>query len=192
VDFYDMKGVVEAIATALGAPVGFEPVAHPALLEGRAASVLAQNPHGHPLVVGVVGQLTPSVATAHGLPAQDEVYVAEVDLDALAPLTNLGEDVRVAPLPRHPSIVRDVSVLVGATVPANLLRETIRTAAPPALERLHEFARYAGKGVPEGEVSLSFRLVFRAPERTLTDAEVQQATDGIVAALAAAHGARLR
>ena len=55
-----------------------------------------------------------------------------------------------------------------------------------------EFARYQGKGVPEGAVSLSFRLTFRAPERTLTDDEVQRATDRIVAALADSHGARLR
>jgi phenylalanyl-tRNA synthetase beta chain len=55
-----------------------------------------------------------------------------------------------------------------------------------------EFDRYRGKGVPEGRVSLSLRLTFRSPERTLTDAEVDAAMDGIVKALAGTHGAQRR
>jgi phenylalanyl-tRNA synthetase beta chain len=55
-----------------------------------------------------------------------------------------------------------------------------------------EFDRYRGKGVPEGRVSLSLRLTFRSPDRTLTDAEVDQAMDAVVAALGSAHGATRR
>jgi phenylalanyl-tRNA synthetase beta chain len=55
-----------------------------------------------------------------------------------------------------------------------------------------EFDRYQGTGVPEGRVSLSLRLTFRAPDRTLTDDEVQAATGAIVEALRAAHGAEQR
>jgi phenylalanyl-tRNA synthetase beta chain len=55
-----------------------------------------------------------------------------------------------------------------------------------------EFDRYRGKGVPEGSVSLSLRLTFRSPDRTLTDAEVEQAMDAVVAALGTAHGATRR
>jgi phenylalanyl-tRNA synthetase beta chain len=57
---------------------------------------------------------------------------------------------------------------------------------------VREFDRYQGKGVPDGRVSLSLRLTFRDPERTLTDAEVQHAMEGIVAALAETHHATLR
>jgi phenylalanyl-tRNA synthetase beta chain len=57
---------------------------------------------------------------------------------------------------------------------------------------VHEFDRYAGKGVPEGRISLAVRLVFRAPDRTLTDAEVQAAVDGVLALLRDGHGAVLR
>jgi phenylalanyl-tRNA synthetase beta chain len=118
--------------------------------------------------------------------------LAEIDLDAVASLVDLGEDVVVRPLPRFPSIVRDLSVVVPAATPAAAMRATIAAAAPPTLERVREFARYEGRGVPEGHVSLSFRLTFRAPDRTLTDAEVQEAVDAVLAALAAQHGARLR
>ena len=54
------------------------------------------------------------------------------------------------------------------------------------------FDRYTGKGVPDGRVSLSLRLTFQAADRTLTDAEVQQSVETIVAALVREHGAALR
>jgi phenylalanyl-tRNA synthetase beta chain len=85
--------------------------------------------------------------------------------------------------------VRDLSVLVDSTLPAAAVRGTIRSAAASGLARVVEFDRYRGKGVPEGRVSLSLRLTFRSPERTLTDAEVDAAMAGIVDALASAHGA---
>jgi phenylalanyl-tRNA synthetase beta chain len=192
VTFYDMKGVVEAMLAALGVRATFKAASHPALMHGRAAEVRATLPTGTGQAVGVLGQLSSAVAEAHGLPAHDDVLVAELDLDALAPLVNLGEDVRVTALPRHPSVIRDLSIVVPVSEPAEALRDTIHRAAPPTLERLYEFARYEGKGIPEGQLSLSFRLVFRAADRTLTDTEVQDAADHVLDALSAAHGARLR
>jgi phenylalanyl-tRNA synthetase beta chain len=82
-----------------------------------------------------------------------------------------------------------VSILVDAMLPSETVRATIRRAAPDTLIRVREFDRYQGKGIPEGRVSLSLRLTFRSSDRTLTDAEVQAATDAIVAALRDAHGA---
>jgi phenylalanyl-tRNA synthetase beta chain len=55
--------------------------------------------------------------------------------------------------------------------------------------RVREFDRYQGKGVPEGRVSLSYRFTFQAPDRTLTDADVQRAMTDIVQALIREHGA---
>jgi phenylalanyl-tRNA synthetase beta chain len=103
-----------------------------------------------------------------------------------------GDDLRAQPLPRHPSIVRDISILVDEALPAAAVRGTIRSAAPATLASISEFDRYQGKGVPEGRVSLSLRLTFRAPDRTLTDQEAQDATARIVTALRTAHGAEQR
>ena len=64
------------------------------------------------------------------------------------------------------------------------VRETIHRAAPATLVGLREFDRYKGQGIPEGRYSLSLRLTFRAPDRTLTDADVQEAMERIMAALA--------
>jgi phenylalanyl-tRNA synthetase beta chain len=125
---------------------------------------------------------------SHGLPAGDAVYVAQLDLDALDQIAP-RDDLRVETLPRYPSVTRDISVLVDDTLPATTVRDTIRHAAPDTLVRVREFDRYQGKGIPEGRISLSLRLTFQSPERTLTDAEVQQAMEAILGALVKDHGA---
>ena len=84
---------------------------------------------------------------------------------------------RAHPLPRFPSIVRDLSILVDESLLAADVRGTIQAVAPPTLVRVAEFDRYQGKGIAEGKVSVSYRLTFQAPDRTLTDAEAD-ARDG--------------
>ena len=98
--------------------------------------------------------------------------MAEIDLDALTAAAP-AETLRATPLPQYPSVVRDVSILVDDTLSAETVRGTIRSAAPATLVQVREFDRYQGKGVPDGKVSLSLRLTFQSPERTLTDEEVQ-------------------
>jgi len=91
--------------------------------------------------------------------------------------------------PRFPSVDRDISILVDDTTPAQSVRETLRALAIPDLAGFREFDRYAGKGIPEGKVSLSLRLTFRSADRTLTDAEVQSAMDMVMNALKERHSA---
>jgi phenylalanyl-tRNA synthetase beta chain len=114
--------------------------------------------------------------------------VAEIDLDAAAAAAIDG-DVAVAPLPRYPSVTRDISIVVKDTLAAAEIRRTIQDAGPATLVRVREFDRYQGKGIPDEHVSLSLRLTFRAAERTLTDAEVQAAMQPILGALQQRHGA---
>ena len=130
----------------------------------------------------------PSIAEARGFPANEPLWAFEIDADALGSRGD-GDDLRAESLPRFPSIVRDLSILVDANLPAAAVRGTIRSAAPSVLTHAIEFDRYRGKGVPDGRVSLSLRLTFRSAERTLTGAEVDAAMDQIVGALASTHGA---
>lgn len=195
VDFFDAKGLVERLGRSFGVELECVAADVPFLVAGRAAAVEA-SPRGAAempaTAVGLVGQLDPRTAAARGFAGADEIYVGEVDLDALARLGGAVEDVRVRPLPRHPSIVRDLSVEVDASLPAAAVRATVRRAAPPTLVELREFDRYRGAGVRPGRISLSLRLTFRHPDRTLTDAEVDEAMARIVEALASAHGATRR
>jgi phenylalanyl-tRNA synthetase beta chain len=190
VDLYDLKGVVEAIAKAFGVELKFEPANVPYFVPGRAATVDFRV-RSMSRRLGLIGQLLPSIAEARGFPAGEALYAFELESDAL-PAGQHGDDLRAESLPRFPSIVRDLSVLVDAALPAAAVRGTIRSSAPPTLVHAIEFDRYRGKGIPEGRVSLSLRLTFRSPERTLTDAEADDAMSAIVAALAAAHGATRR
>ncbi|MBI4263815.1 MAG: phenylalanine--tRNA ligase subunit beta [Acidobacteria bacterium] len=182
VDFFDIKGVAERICAEARVAVHAESHRESWLVPGRTAALAANGTR-----VGVLGQLAPSLADAHGLPPGDAVYVAEVDLDALERVS-VGE-VRVEPLPRYPSVTRDISLLLDDTIAAADVRRTIHDAAPDLLVRVREFDRYQGKGIPERKVSLSFRLTFRSSDRTLTDTEVQEAMDRVLAALTARHGA---
>jgi phenylalanyl-tRNA synthetase beta chain len=190
VDFFDVKGVVEQIAAAFGIETEFAPAAIGFLAPGRSAEVRAHR-NGTHATLGVVGQIAPGVAAARGFPRAEELFAAELDLAALATVAASGDRL-VEPLPRYPSIVRDISILIEDTLPAATVRGTIRSAAPSTLVSIAEFDRYQGKGVPEGRVSLSLRLTFRATDRTLTDEEAQNATETIVDALRSAHGAQQR
>ncbi len=184
VDFFHVKGVIEQIGAALRLPpLAFEPADEPWLVPGRGARMSAGG-----RVLGVLGQVLPAVAAAREMPGTDAVYAAELDLEALHALVP-GSDLQVEALPRFPSVVRDVSLIVDEGLPSERVRATIRSAAPDTLVSIREFDRYQGTGIPEGRCSLSFRLTFRSPDRTLTDLEVQQATDRVVEAVKAAHAA---
>jgi phenylalanyl-tRNA synthetase beta chain len=183
VDFFDMKGVVEHVADALRLDVRTEAHREGWLVPGRSAAVMTDG-----VRIGVLGQLAPAVAEAHGLPVQDAIYVAEIDLDDAEAAAPKGEG-RVEPLPRYPSVTRDISILIDETLSSETVRATVRGAAPPTLVHIREFDRYQGKGIPDGKISLSLHLTFRASDRTLTDAEVQSAMDAILAALNERHGA---
>jgi phenylalanyl-tRNA synthetase beta chain len=195
VSFFDAKGVADVLCHAFNVRTpAVERVQIPYMVPGRTAQVLGMPPHAidgasvskH---AGYIGELAPAVLRALDLPESDPVLVGEFDLSALESFQSDVESPRVKPLPRFPSIVRDISIIVDEYLPAAKVRGTIRSAAPTTLVGVREFDRYQGKGIPEGRISLSLRLTFQSPERTLTDAEVQQAMEAILAALVSDHGA---
>jgi phenylalanyl-tRNA synthetase beta chain len=185
VDFFDVKGVVEQLCAALGLDPRIERTGAPFLVDGQSAAVLAGERQ-----LGIIGQVAPDVVERRGAPRGDTVLVAELDLGAIAAASQ-PRDVLVRTLPRYPSVVRDLSVVVSDTLPAATIRGTIHAAAAEGapLVSISFFDRYQGKGVAEGSVSLSVRLTFQATDRTLTDADVQRTVDTILAALVREHAA---
>ena len=187
VGFTDARGIAELLAELGRVDLEVEADESPGwCAPGRRARLRAGG-----RAAGWLGQIDPTLVEARGLSRQDAVVGGEIDL---AVLQDAGADRlrAVVPLPRFPSIVRDLSIVVSERLPAAEVRGTIRAHAPATLVAVREFDRYQGKGVPPGQVSLSVRLTFRAPSRTLTDAEVQHAVDAIVAALTSEHAAVLR
>jgi hypothetical protein len=117
------------------------------------------------------------------------VFLAEVRLPAAAASRR---EVRYPPPPVHPGSERGLALLVPAGSTAAEVAATLREAAGALLEEACPFDLYEGKGIPEGTRSLAFRLRFRAPERTLTDAEVDGAVARMLSALEERHGVRRR
>jgi phenylalanyl-tRNA synthetase beta chain len=147
VDLFDVKGVVERLCAAFGvAQPEFAPAEFGFLVRGRSAVVRLGD-----VSLGVLGQLDPAVAGARGLPAAEETYVAEIDLDALAEGAR-GDDLRVQPLPRFPAIVRDVSILVDEALPAAAVRGLSVRRRPHRSSRLRSSISTQGKGVPDGRI----------------------------------------
>ncbi len=178
-DFFDGRGVVEAVLSALGAPrARFEASAVPGFLHpGQGAWVVS---NGKP--PGYVGVLHPDLAAP--LDARSKVVVGELDLDGL--LAAGPEALAVSPLPRFPEVARDLSVVCGAAQTAEELVDLVERSGGPHLAAVTVTDRYEGPPLPPGQVSLTLRLRFQHPERTLTGAEVQEFVAGVVDALSQA------
>ncbi len=150
---------------------------------GRCAQLLVgQTPVGH------AGELHPKVCRAFGVPAR--TAVAELDLDALLAR---AETVPSAPdLATYPVAKEDVALVVAESLPAEELAATLREGAGPLCESVRLFDVYTGEQAGAGRKSLAFALRFRAPDRTLTEAETAAARDAAVALAEQRHGAQQR
>jgi phenylalanyl-tRNA synthetase beta chain len=185
-DVDDAKGVVELIGGLLGmAEVGYEPLSdEPLLHPGRSARISASD-----TISGVVGELHPRLLREADL-RLERLVIAELSIDGLG-----GGQLAVTPAsapPRFPSVERDVAMIVADDVEAGAVAATIRGAAGPLLQDVRLFDVYRGQPLAEAERSLAFRLRFGTVDRTLTEAEVDQAMAAVVAAVQARHAARLR
>jgi phenylalanyl-tRNA synthetase beta chain len=182
VDFYDLKGDLEALAGPAAAALAFAPTAGvPWLHPGRSAAVTLDGE-----ALGFVGHLHPALAKA--LDLDGEVVVAELDLARLEAraVPKAGE------LSRFPSVRRDLAVLVAEDRPWADLEASLRRALGSLLREVLIFDRYAGKGLETGVKSLAMGLILQDVSRTLTDSDVDQAVQAALAALERDCGARLR
>jgi phenylalanyl-tRNA synthetase beta chain len=186
-DFYYLKGLALAVFRTLGLPEPeMSPGAPAAFHPGRSAAVLAGS-----RPAGALGELHPALSARFGLPPA--VAAMELDLDIL-----LGEDwspqggVRYRPQPRVPAVERDLAVVVNRARPAGAVLDVIRRRAGDLLESASLFDVYEGDRVAADERSLAFKLVFRAPDRTLTDPDVNAAVEAVLDGLTAELDARLR
>jgi phenylalanyl-tRNA synthetase beta chain len=182
VDYFAAKGVLEALAATLRVPLSFEPTSdEPFLHPARAARVHAG---GEP--AGWLGELHPAVAEAWELPPAAGFEVDLETLFAAAPGTAAYQDVT-----SFPDVRRDLAVVAAQDVPSARIVAAIRDASP-LLESVQVFDVYTGPQVGEGRRSLALHLTFRAPDRTLTDEEVDREVAAITKALHEQLEAELR
>ena len=184
-DFFRLKGAVEAILQEIRAEnVTFEAVTdNPSYHPGRCAKVLADGRE-----MGVFGQIHP--LTARNYDVDTELYCAELSFDGL--FAAQGGQPVYQPLPKFPSVTRDIAVVCDETVTVGRLEETIRKGAQGLLKEVSLFDIYRGKGVAQGKKSVAFNLVLRADDRSLTSEEADEDVKNILATLEKDCGAVLR
>jgi len=166
-DVFDLKGALEGANEAMNLPpLDFEMAAVKHLRPGQSAAISTGGTR-----VGSIGRLAETIAGAHKF--RQPVFVAEVDLTALLEIKELP--VLYSPLPRFPSIVRDVSLLIDRKVTLADLLRAVQDQKVGQCIGANFVGAYEGEGIPEGKRSVTLRFEYRAEDRTLRDEEV----DGI-------------
>ncbi len=170
--WFEAKGILESVFNRLNLSVeyrqdkGEEFANNVKLHPGRTASLWLQENK-----LGTFGQLHPQLLQDKSLP--DAVYVFQLDLTVL--LNALNDDKltpRFSAYSTFPAADRDLAFFVPVDISVNELQQIMSKAGKELLESVELFDEYHGKGVPEGQRSLAFRLVYRAGDRTLTDTDV--------------------
>ncbi len=183
VDFYDIKGAVEELLSFFRLRGEFEREEGRSYLHpGQSAKVRVKGEE-----VGFLGKLHPDVLER--LDAKQEIFVAEIELEKLLKLAK-EERIEFKSIPKFPPVMRDIAVIVDEDTPVAQIERVIRESAKH-LEKVELFDVYTGKGVPEGKKSVAFSLSFRAPDRTLSDEEVNKILAVIIESLDKI-GAKLR
>ncbi len=174
--FFSLKGELEAVFAGLHLPkasyaaVKDNPSYHP----GRCASVSIGGVH-----LGHMGQVHPLAAANFGL--ECEVYCAELNFSAMLEL--VLPEATYTPLPKYPSVNRDLSLICSEEVTVAQVEDTITAAAGKLLRGVKLFDIYRGTGVPESKKSMAFSLELRADDRTLTDSDSEGVMTKVLAAL---------
>ena len=183
--FFTLKGELEAVFSGLR-------------LKKASYSAERNNPSYHPgrcarvtidgVDVGVLGQVHPLVAKNYGM--ESEVFCAEINFTKL--LTLQLPDATYTPLPKYPSVSRDLAIVCDEEVTVAQAEDVITAAAGKLLREIRLFDIYRGIGVPAGRKSMAFSLVLRADDRTLTDTDSEAVVTKVLSALAEKLNAVLR
>ena len=183
VDFYDIKGIVEAMAEAFGINWSME-AGEPDFLEpGHGAAIRRDR-----TTIGAFGRVNAEVAARFDL--ERPVYLLHLELAQV--LGTAKPERHFQAVSVFPPSLRDMAVVLDEGVAAGEVLETARAAGGKLLQRVEVFDVYTGKQVPEGKKSIALGLMFQAPDRTLTDKDTQKSWDKILRALQQTLQAQLR
>jgi len=180
-DFFDLKGVIEEWLAVQGLTGHFLADEIIGLQAGQSAKIMVGRRE-----VGLIGRVDAGITA--GFDIAKPVFVASIDLDALP----AGKRQKFAPLPEFPGVERDLVFLFNSDVVAGEVLKTVGKAVGNLLAGVRIFDRYAGKGVPDGKVSLGIRFILQDAKRTLTQEDSDTACRAIVAAMQKHFGAALR
>ena len=175
-DFFDLKGTIEAMISRLGIGQSeFRRIESAALHPGRAAGLYVNGDQ-----IGILGELRPDRAQSFGIEAP-RVAIAEIDLDALREAAHpIPTDISV---PRFLPVEQDFAIVVAEETAAAEVEAALRAGAGPLATTVTLFDIYRGPQIGENRKSLAYRVTFTAPDRALTDAELSKVRDRIARSL---------
>lgn len=168
-EWFEAKGILESVFQRLGLLVEYQPSHQDERLHpGRTASLWLQGNR-----LGTFGQLHPQLRKQKDLP--DAVYAFELRLDVLIDCIDEAEITKHSfqNYSTYPATDRDIAFFASTQTSVAELQRAISTAGGEILESVQLFDEYCGENVPQGQRSLAFRLIYRASDRTLTEAEVE-------------------
>lgn len=170
-DIYDLKGVLEAFFEQFG----LRGITYSAATETSPLFLESATVHLGRFQIGRFGQLPPALARRYDL--RDAVLLAELNLDSMMARRNTTKSFRA--LPAFPPIRRDIAMVLPETTTHEAILQVIKQTKPANLESVELFDVFRGKNVPASQKSMAYAFVYRSPERTLTDAEVNAAHEKV-------------
>ena len=175
-NFFVLKGWVDALLKALDVPAARyeQESGNPSYHPGRCARLFVGGQE-----LGVLGQIHPEVAKNYGVDC--EIYCAELSFETIFALQ--GGTPVYHPLPRFPSVTRDIAVVCDREIPVGRMIETILASGGQYLKECSLFDVYTGHHIAEGKKSVAFSLSMRADDQTLTDEHAEETVKKVLAAL---------
>jgi phenylalanyl-tRNA synthetase beta chain len=180
-DFFDAKGIVENLLNQLELKASFENSDDEILFPGGGTDIIVDDDR-----IGILGELHPKVAQAFEL--SNTICLIEIDLEKL--LTKLTGTKEYQAIPRFPSVTRDIALVIDEQVSYRRVEEIIQGF--PLVTKVTLFDLYRGEQIPEGKKSFAIRIVYQSPSHTLTDEEVDQTQEQMLARLHQELDATLR
>jgi len=182
-DFYDLKGIIEALMSSLHLAVTYAPAEHPAFHPGKCAAVVLGS-----IALGVFGELHPLVQENYDFSAP--VVAADFDLEAV--LSAFKQVFDLKSVSDFPPILEDIAVIVDEGLPADRVEALIRQTGGKVLASARLFDVFRSEQIGVGKKSLAYALAYQSPDSTLTDKDAAQIRSRIIKRLEQELGAKLR
>jgi phenylalanyl-tRNA synthetase beta chain len=184
VTFFDLKGVVEGVLELMGlaGAVVWDPGTASFLHPGKASTLKVAGSQA-----GVVGEIHPDLRSQLDLPPG---FLFELDFETL--LQYARDDLVIRPLPRFPSVERDLALVIEELLPAQQIVSWIQNLHHPLIEQVRVFDEYRGPQIGEGKKSLAYEISYRAEDRTLTDSEINDIHESLTERIMSVFNAQIR
>jgi phenylalanyl-tRNA synthetase beta chain len=184
INFFDLKGILEALLSELGVDSFILKKSNIAGLSTSVSATIKVRGES----IGILGEIDHKVLANFDI--KDKIHALEMNVDAIMEYVVLEKNFKA--LPRYPSVYRDISIIVNKDVSNEEILSSMKEVGAQILKNIELIDRYAGKQIPDGKIGLTYRFEYRDLQRTLEEKEVSAIHSRIINALETRFGGRLR